>query len=72
MTDTAKLEQYIRDSGLKRCHIAKVLGLSPHGLAKKIHNKTEFKAEEIAKLCDLLGISSYADREAVFFCHRVD
>ncbi|MBR7184558.1 MAG: helix-turn-helix transcriptional regulator [Clostridia bacterium] len=58
MTDTAKLEQSIKASGLTKRYIAKKLGISEMALYKKINNITEFKASEIAALCELLNIES--------------
>lgn len=66
MTKTSLLEEYINKSGLKKGHVAKVLGLSRHGFNLKCNNKAEFKASEIETLCDLLKIGT-KDRMAIFF-----
>ena len=47
--------------------IAKLLGLSVMGLYKKIHNLSEFKASEIAKLVITLKISTLEEKEKIFF-----
>lgn len=68
MTNTKLLELKIEESGLKRKFIAQAIGLkSAYGLAKKIHNQTEFKATEINALCDLLKIESLEEKERIFF-----
>ena len=67
MTDTKRLEDLIKKMGYKKLFVAKMLGLTPYGLQKKICNETEFKAGEIKKLCDLLGISSLEEKEKIFF-----
>ena len=67
MTNTELLNQKIELSGYKRSFIAKRLGLSAYGLAKKIQNETEFKASEINALCVLLNIVSPEEKEAIFF-----
>ena len=67
MTNTELLNQKIEMSGYKRSFIAKQLGLSAYGLAKKIQNETEFKASEINALCVLLNIVSPEEKEAIFF-----
>lgn len=67
MTNTALLEERIKDSGYQKKYIAKVLGLSPYGLALKINNKNEFKASEIETLSALLGIESCAEKNNIFF-----
>lgn len=67
MTNTKLLNECIEKSGYKKSYIAKVLGLSAYGLAKKIQNETEFKASEINALCGLLGIVKPEEKEAIFF-----
>jgi DNA transposition AAA+ family ATPase len=67
MTNTKALEEYIEKSGYKKSYIAKVIGLSSFGLAKKIRNENEFKATEINSLCELLGITSLKEKERIFF-----
>lgn len=67
MTNTKLLNEHIEKSGYKKSYIAKVLGLSAYGLAKKIQNETEFKASEINALCGLLGIVKPEEKEAIFF-----
>ena len=72
MTNTAKLEEIIEKSGLKKSFIAKKIGLSAYGFAKKLRNETEFKSSEINGLCDLLKIDSLEEKESIFFANKVD
>lgn len=72
LTDSERLEQIIKESGLKKSYIARQLKLSPYGLQLKINNRHEFKASEIIELCGILGISSLREREAIFFGQKVD
>lgn len=72
MTNTKELLLEIDNSGLKKSWIADKLGLSYHGLQKKINNNNEFKASEIMTLCDILHITSAERREEIFFAHNVD
>lgn len=67
MTNTELLEKAIDKSGFKKNHIAKTMGLSPYGLAKKINNVTEFKTSEINALCKILKINSLEKKEKIFF-----
>lgn len=67
MTDTERLNKLIDESGYKRSYIAKYIGLSSFGLANKINNVYEFKTSEINGLCELLGIDSLEDKDAIFF-----
>lgn len=68
MTNTSLLERYIDESGYKKSFIAKQMGISAYTLAMKINNESEFKANEISVLCDLLKISA-DDKEAIFFAN---
>lgn len=72
MTNTRELLQEIDNSGLKKSWIAEKLGLSYHGLQKKINNDNEFKASEIMILCDILHIVSAERKEEIFFVQNVD
>lgn len=67
MTDTARLERVISESGYKKSYIAKVIGLTPATLSRKIRNSSEFKASEIEGLCRLLGINDPGVKAAIFF-----
>lgn len=66
MTNTKILEKAIKDSGLKKGHIAERLGVSRAGLINLINNRSEFKASQIQVLCDLLGLTE-EQRNAIFF-----
>ncbi len=72
MTDTGKLQEYIKRSGLKQEYIADQIGLSSYGFARKRDNLSEFKQTEIEALCKLLHINSLKERDSVFFAKRVD
>ena len=67
MTNTALLESIIADRGLKKNYIAKMLGVTPETLIRKIKNASDFKASEIDKLCQILAIDDLKTRDAVFF-----
>jgi DNA-binding XRE family transcriptional regulator len=71
VTDTNELERIIKESGLKKSYIAKVVGLSRQGLNNKINNKSPFTSTHISILCDLLKIKSLKDKERIFFNQRV-
>lgn len=71
MTNTAKLELRIQQSGLKKSYIANALGITLKTLANKIANRCEFKASEIDAICKLLGITDPAEKEAIFFAAKV-
>ena len=71
MTNTELLREKIEQSGYKLQFIAKKVGITYPGLLNKINNKSEFRANEIQALYDLLGLSE-AERVAIFFAERVD
>lgn len=66
MTDTKKLRDKIKESGLKYSYIAACIGLSPYGFKKKIENDSEFKASEIQGLFELLKLTC-SERDQIFF-----
>ena len=72
MTDTKRLQSLIDESGYKQEFLAKSLGISSYGFARKRDNKSEFKPSEIDTLCDLLKITDINERFAIFFKQRVE
>lgn len=71
MVDTQKLSKKIDESGLKKYYIASRIGLTTYGLQKKINNQTQFKANEIEKLCIILKIKTLEEKEIIFFAKNV-
>lgn len=71
MTDTKKLRIAIINSELSRQQIADLMGISLYTFQKKLHNKTEFKTKEVAKLTKILGLS-VEERDTIFFAQIVD
>ena len=72
MTNTERLENLIRQSGLKKVFIAEKLNISTQALRNKTSNISQFLPSEINKLCDLLGITSLQDRNDIFFAEFVE
>ena len=64
-TNTAKLKARILEMGFTHQIIAKKLDISLAASSNKIHNRAEFKATEIQKICELLKIT---DKDPYFFC----
>ena len=67
MTNKELLEKAIEAKGLKKVFLAKQIGLTPAGFCNCLNNRAEFKASQINTLCDLLGITDLAEKEAIFF-----
>lgn len=72
VTDTKELLKIIEASGLRKGYIAKKLGITTFGFQKKVENRSQFKAEEIKILCDVLKITSLKEKERIFFAENVD
>lgn len=72
MTDTKELLRIIEESGLRKGFIAEKLGITTFGFQKKVENRSQFKAEEIKILCDVLKITSLKEKERIFFAENVD
>lgn len=66
MTNTKLLREKIDASGLKLSYIASQLWISPKALTMKIENQTQFKAAEIKRLSEILGIETAEEREQIF------
>ena len=59
MTDTDRLNKAIEDSGMKINVILEKMGIKSYATLKaKIENRQEFKASEIAKLCEILHLDA--------------
>ena len=67
MTNTAKLEERILSSGLKKAFIAKAIGISRFTFKSKCENRSQFTAKEISALCAILQINSLEEKEEIFF-----
>lgn len=72
MTNTELLKKKISDSGLKKSHIAKCVGISRGMLNKKINNESAFNQYQIEKICQVLNITSLKEKELIFFANDVD
>lgn len=57
MTNTQALEHKILSANVSKRDLAKQLDISETSLYQKLSNKREFKASEISKLKDALGLT---------------
>lgn len=57
MVNSQLLNKVIDDSGIKKTKLAKEMGLTLCGFRKKVNGVNEFKASEVSKLRDILGLS---------------
>jgi hypothetical protein len=65
------LEERIRQSGLTKSYIAKVLGIDGKTLKNKLKGRTQFKESEMNAMWKLLGITDPAEKIAIFFADEV-
>lgn len=72
MTDTIELNRIIHNSGLTKSYIARKLGITLYSFQMKRENKSQFTAEQIKILCELLDIRSLKEKERIFFAENVD
>ena len=68
MTNTELLREKINQSGYKPRFIAKKIGITYQGLLNKINNRSEFRANEIQALYDLLGLTEEERVAIVLAC----
>lgn len=67
MVNTQALKDLIAERGLKMSHISRTTGINRTSLWQKINGMTEFKSSEIVKMCDVLGIKTKRETDAIFF-----
>lgn len=72
MTNSKALRELVRSRGLKYKYIADQIGITPYCLARKIDNKTDFKAGEITAFCRAVGGIAPEQQMLIFFGDDVD
>lgn len=69
MTDVEALKKRIEDSGMTMVFISKKTGILRETLYNRLSKKDcDFKASEIIKLSDVLGLTN-RERDAIFFAN---
>lgn len=72
MTNSKALRKLVESRGLKYKYIAGQIGITPYCLARKIDNKVDFKAGEIAAFCRAVGGVTPEQQMLIFFGEVVD
>ena len=72
MVDTQLLEDARLKTGKTKTYLADKLNISIQSLRLKSINKYSFTSDEVAVLCDELGITKLSDKERIFFKRNVD
>lgn len=70
MINSKLLKAAIVEKGMTQLDVSKKIGISYQSLNDKINNKTDFKVDEVSRLCSVLGIES--KREQIFFADKID
>lgn len=72
MTDTERLKKVIEKSGMKIGAIMERMEIKSYATIRdKIENRQEFKASEIAKLCEILHLDT-CQMEQIFFAQDAE
>lgn len=66
MVEKAKLRGKIVEAGYTQRSLAKAMGIAENTLSNKINGKTSFDAQEITKICKLLGNMTCSERVHIF------
>ena len=70
MTDSKKFKDYMKERGYTVKTLAERVGISHESLYQKIGNERAFKATEIMRISEILGMST-SDRDEIFFATDV-
>ena len=71
MTDSQKFKDYMKERGYTVKTLAEQVGISHESLYQKIGNERAFKATEIMRISEILGMST-SDRDEIFFATEVE
>ena len=71
MTDTKRLNEIIKKSGMKKKALAERVGILPSTLSNRLNGQSDFKVSEAAKLADVLGLTP-AEKMRIFFDPNYD
>jgi DNA-binding XRE family transcriptional regulator len=66
MVDSERLKEAIKESGLKKVFIAEKLGITYQGYQKKENGKSDFLANEVSIMKDLLHLTNKEVAEIFF------
>lgn len=72
MVDTQLLDERISASGKKKSYLADQMGITVQTLRRKLKNEFAFTTDEVADLCDALGITDMAEMQRLFFKRNVE
>lgn len=62
-----KLDEYIKNSGLRTSYITDKLGISREAFYQKKRGNISFRVSEVYVLCDLLKITDPVEKTKIFY-----
>ena len=66
-----KLSEKMKEKNISVYQMYTILGISKSAFYRKCKGITEFKLNEIKKICDVLGLQSSDERDTIFFTEKV-
>lgn len=72
MVNTKILLEVVKDNGLTLKGVAKKLGISYMSLYRKTRNVSPFRVSEVEMMCRIVGISTKAEKDRIFFADKYD
>lgn len=66
MVDTKRLKGHIASNGYTQRTLAVAIGINKNTLNAKLNRKQEFNADEIIRICDVLGIADPIEKCEIF------
>ena len=66
MVNTELLNLKIKESGLKKSQLCKVMGITYQAFRRKRNNASAFTSQEVNTLCELLNIRTMAEMKKIF------
>ena len=71
MTNTTEIKRLIAESGWKKSHIAKLMGMREEKLWRKIQGRTRWTTDDVANFKKVFSLSP-EEIMAIFFAEEVD
>ena len=70
MTDVIEFDYALKKAGLSREDVANALKITKTALFNKIHNKSQFRQAELAKMYEILHLDTLEKQQRIFFTQK--
>lgn len=67
MMNANKIKAKIVEQGMTQGEVAKMIGISPNSLSRKLSGRRDFTLSEVMSLCTVLEIQD----PKIFFCNKI-